>query len=104
MTGRSCSDAGRRMVKLILDKWQHNSPRDIDAVVALLRHLLASTTGVMHCRKLMWDMHLIHHRFDTNPHKRGFNRFAGLHPKHKQVWRRVGEAVAFLEYAYLSAP
>jgi hypothetical protein len=52
----------------------------------------------------MWDMHLIHHRLDADPHKRGFNRFARLHPKHKEVWRRVGEAVAFLEYAYLSAP
>lgn len=88
----------RRMVKVVVEKWRYNSDRDIETVVGLLRHLLASTEGVDHCRKLMWDMHLIHHRFDETPHKKGYNRFAGLHAKHKEVWRRVGEAVSYLEY------
>jgi hypothetical protein len=103
-TRYSITHYGCHMSKIIIRKWRYNSTLDIDNIVSLLRYLLAYTHGVMHCRNLMWDMHLIYHRFDKNPHKRGYNRFAGLHAKHKEVWGRIGDAVAFFEYAYHSAP
>lgn len=77
---------------VILEKWRYNA-KGIDAIVCSGAFSPSDPAWIT---ELMWDMHLIHHRFDKHPHKRGRNRFAGLPAKHPDV--RVGDAVAYFEH------
>ena len=86
------------MLRKLNQRWNNGTDRDIEQIANVLRYALAYDPNKDHCKQLTWDMHLIAHKDDKNPHKRCWNRFA-CHPATSGiVKRRVGEALAFYEY------
>jgi len=62
----------------------------------LLRVELESEEGVDYCHMLYWEMCLIVHMKDKNPHRYGHNRFAGAPVKY--VKNRLADALAYYEH------
>jgi hypothetical protein len=74
---------------------QSRTGADIESIANDLRYTLRKRSSV--CRSLNWDMHLIIHKKHSNPHRKGYNRFAGLSSTHTEVVSRVGDALALFE-------
>ena len=86
------------MLRKLNERWTYGTDRDIMEIANVLRYAMAYEPGRDHCPKLVWDMHLIAHKDDLNPHAKSNNRFARLRSTHPTVKNRVGDALAFYEH------
>ena len=66
----------------------------LDGIVVF--SVLESEEGVDYCHMLYWEMCLIVHMKDKNPHRYGHNRFAGAPVKY--VKNRLADALAYYEH------
>ena len=91
------------MLRKLNQRWNNGTDRDIMEIANVLRYALTYDPDKDHCAQLTWDMHLITHKDDANPHARCMNRFAQRRATHPVVKRRVGEALAFYEHREMTA-